>query len=168
MKKLLLTTLVVAGLGLSAQGAFANSSPAQHGTITIKGKIVDVTCTINEGQPNISVALPTISKTAFTGQGDTKGDTSFEINLTGCSKKGDGEFSDSEKIYCLLHYPPTTPAKLDTGFTNLIEKYGVCKVVYGHLHAKKNPELLYEKNGIQYYLTSCDMVGQQLVLIDKV
>ena len=83
-------------------------------------------------------------------------------------KKAQKLKTDSEKIYCLLHYPPTTPAKLDTGFTNLIEKYGGCKVVYGHLHAKKNPELLYEKNGIQYYLTSCDMVGQQLVLIDKV
>lgn len=90
------------------------------------------------------------------------------IRLEMSLKKAQELKTDSEKIYCLLHYPPTTPAKLDTGFTNLIEKYGVCKVVYGHLHAKKNPELLYEKNGIQYYLTSCDMVGQQLVLIDKV
>lgn len=90
------------------------------------------------------------------------------IRLEMSLKKAQELKTDNEKIYCLLHYPPTTPAKLDTGFTNLIEKYGVCKVVYGHLHAKKNPELLYEKNGVQYYLTSCDMVGQQLVLIDKV
>ena len=106
MKKLLLTTLVVAGLGLSAQGAFADNPPAQHGTITINGKIVDVTCTINAGTPNISVTLPTISKTAFTGQGDTEGDTPFEIKLTGCSKTGNGAFASDEKIYAAFTNDP--------------------------------------------------------------
>ena len=76
--------------------------------------------------------------------------------------------SGSEKIYCLLHYPPTTPAKIDTGFTKLLESYGVSKVIYGHIHAKKNPELVYEKSGIEYYLTSCDMLEQKLALIDEV
>ncbi|KGQ34912.1 fimbrial protein [Gallibacterium anatis] len=119
MKKLLLTTLVVAGLGLSAQGAFADDSSAQHGTITINGKIVEVTCTINDGTPNISVTLPTISKTAFTGINDTKGDTSFEIKLTGCSKKGDGAFSDSEKIYAAF---VNDPGKVD-GNGRLLNTY---------------------------------------------
>ncbi len=90
------------------------------------------------------------------------------IRLEMSLKKAQELKSGSERLYCLLHYPPTTPAKFDTGFTNLIEKYGVSKVIYGHIHAKKNPELLYVKNGIEYYLTSCDMVEQKLVLIDEV
>lgn len=75
---------------------------------------------------------------------------------------------EGEKIYAMIHYPPTNLAKIDTAFTALFEKYGVSKVIFGHLHAKKNPELFYIKNDIEYYLTSCDMVGQKLVLIDEV
>lgn len=106
MKKLLLTTLVVAGLGLSAQGAFADQTPAQTGTITINGKIVDVTCTINAGTPDITVTLPTISKSAFTAQGDTRGDTPFDIKLTNCSKTGNGPFASDEKIYAAFTNDP--------------------------------------------------------------
>lgn len=106
MKKLLLTTLVVAGLGLSAQGAFADNPPAQKGTITINGKIVDVTCTINGGTPNIIVTLATISKSALPNAGDTAMDTPFDIKLTNCSKTGDGAFSSSEKIYAAFINDP--------------------------------------------------------------
>ena len=106
MKKLLLTTLVVAGLGLSAQGAFADNPPAQKGTITINGKIVDVTCTINGGTPNISVTLATISKSALPNQGDTAMDTPFEIKLTNCTKTGGGAFATNEKIYAAFINDP--------------------------------------------------------------
>ena len=75
---------------------------------------------------------------------------------------------EKDKIYAMIHYPPTTVSKIDTAFTQLFEKYNVSKVIYGHLHAKKNPELFYKKNGIEYYLTSCDMVKQKLVFIDEV
>lgn len=90
------------------------------------------------------------------------------IRLEMSLKKAQELKNNNEKIYCLLHYPPTTLTKIDTGFTNLIEKYEVCKVVYGHLHAKKNPELVFTKNSVQYFLTSCDLLGQQLVLVDEV
>ncbi|MFU2142332.1 fimbrial protein [Gallibacterium anatis] len=106
MKKLLLTTLVVAGLGLSAQGAFANNPPAQKGTITINGKIVDTTCTINAGTPNIIVTLATISKSALPNQGDTAMDTPFEIKLTNCTKTGGGAFATNEKIYAAFINDP--------------------------------------------------------------
>ncbi|OBX00760.1 fimbrial protein [Gallibacterium genomosp. 1] len=111
MKKLLLTTLITAGLGLSAQGAFADNPPAQKGTITIKGKIVDTTCTINEGTPDITVTLATISKSALPNAGDTAMDTPFDIKLTNCSKTGDGAFSSSEKIYAAFINDPQKVSK---------------------------------------------------------
>lgn len=81
------------------------------------------------------------------------------------AKKLKGE---SDKIICLMHYPPTNTAKEDTKFTTLLEKYNVDKVVFGHIHAKKNAELFFIKNGIEYYLTSCDLLNQKLVLVEEV
>ncbi len=83
-------------------------------------------------------------------------------------KKAEQLKTENDKLICLMHYPPTTLLKKDTPFTELIEKYRVNKVVYGHLHAKKNAELKFEKNNVEYFLTSCDLVGQKLVLIDEV
>ncbi len=75
---------------------------------------------------------------------------------------------DGDKIICLMHYPPTNNAKENTKFTDLFEKYNVEKVVFGHIHAKRNVELFFEKNGIEYFLTSCDLLNQKLVLIEEV
>lgn len=82
-------------------------------------------------------------------------------------KKAQSLRENNEKIYCMLHYPPMYYKK-DSLFSQLLEKYNVSKVIYGHLHAKKNPELFYVKNGIEYFLTSCDLVKHKLVLIDEV
>ena len=75
---------------------------------------------------------------------------------------------DGDKIICLMHYPPTNNTKENTKFTDLFEKYNVEKVVFGHIHAKRNVELFFEKNGIEYFLTSCDLLNQKLVLIEEV
>ena len=75
---------------------------------------------------------------------------------------------DGDKIICLIHYPAKNNAKENTKFTDLFEKYNVEKVVFGHIHAKKNVELFFEKNGIEYFLTSCDLLNQKLVLIEEV
>ncbi len=82
-------------------------------------------------------------------------------------KKAQSLRENNEKVYCMLHYPPMYYKK-DSLFSQLLEKYNVSKVIYGHLHAKKNPELFYVKNGIEYFLTSCDLVKHKLVLIDEV
>ena len=71
-----------------------------------------------------------------------------------------------EKIICVLHYPPYTFNEEDNEVTALIEKYGVYKVVYGHIHAFCKQNLVLEKNGITYYLTSCDIVGNKMIEID--
>nr|APF30610.1 F17-like fimbrial subunit [Gallibacterium anatis] len=89
MKKLLLTTLVVAGLGLSAQGAFAEAPSAANSTngglITITGQVTDTTCLINgQENGNLTVQLPPVSTKALATQGATTGDTAFTIELSGC------------------------------------------------------------------------------------
>lgn len=75
---------------------------------------------------------------------------------------------EGDLFICMMHYPPTNFAKDDSEFSRLIEKYHVDKVVYGHLHGYKNPILQFTKNGIEYFLTSCDEVQNDLVLIGEV
>ena len=71
-----------------------------------------------------------------------------------------------DKIICMIHYPPCNFFKKDSAFTNLLEKYEVDAVVYGHLHGYKKVSLHFVKNGIPYYLTSCDMVDNKLIEIE--
>jgi len=73
--------------------------------------------------------------------------------------------TNNEEIICMLHYPPYTFKEEDNEITALIEKYGVKKVVYGHIHAYCKQNLYLEKNGVEYFLTSCDIVGNKLVEI---
>lgn len=74
---------------------------------------------------------------------------------------------EGDKLICMMHYPPVSFAKEDSPFSQLLEKYNVDKVVYGHLHGYKNVETYFVKNGIEYYLTSCDEVDNSLILIDE-
>lgn len=74
--------------------------------------------------------------------------------------------SDEDKIICMLHYPPYTYKEEDNAVTELIEKYGVSKVVYGHIHAVCKQNLVLNKNGVEYFLTSCDIVGNKLIEIE--
>lgn len=75
---------------------------------------------------------------------------------------------NNEKIICMMHYPPMNFSKDDSEFSQLIEKYKVDKVVYGHLHALKNIDTYFVKNGVEYYLTSCDIVNNNLITIYEV
>ena len=72
---------------------------------------------------------------------------------------------EGDKLVCMMHFPPLGFAKEDTAFSTLIEKYNVDVVVYGHLHGFKNAEKSFEKNGVEYYLTSCDEVDNNIVHI---
>lgn len=63
---------------------------------------------------------------------------------------------EGDTLVVLMHYPPTNVKKEDTLFTELFEENGVEKVVFGHLHGTVYYPLRFEKNGITYYLTSCD------------
>lgn len=86
----------------------------------------------------------------------------LEMTLQNAVKLKEGD----KKIICMLHYPPFTFREEDNEVTALLEKYGVYKVVYGHIHAYCKQNLVLEKNGITYYLTSCDIVGNRIIEVD--
>ncbi len=74
--------------------------------------------------------------------------------------------SSDDKLIVLMHFPPFNVRREDSLFTKLFEENGVQAVVYGHLHGKDcRADLTLEKNGIKYYLTSCDQVKNKLVEI---
>ncbi len=80
--------------------------------------------------------------------------------------------ADGEKLYkegdikiAMLHFPPFTAKQEDTLFTQLFEKHGVQKAVFGHIHGAAYFPLKVEKNGVEYLLSSCDKLHFELVKI---
>lgn len=74
--------------------------------------------------------------------------------------------TEGDRLIALVHYPPFNVRRENSAFTDLFEKNGVDAVVYGHLHGTTSrADRLVRKNGIDYYLTSCDMVENKLVEI---
>ncbi len=72
---------------------------------------------------------------------------------------------EGDKLICMIHYPPVDFYHNDSAFSQLIESFKVDAVVYGHLHGQKGLPTSFVKNGIPYYLTSCDMVDNNLTEI---
>ena len=71
-----------------------------------------------------------------------------------------------DKLIGMTHYPPFNAKREDTLFTAAFEKYGADKVVYGHLHGNAGAYAMRtERNGIEYILTSCDLLGFRLAQI---
>lgn len=74
---------------------------------------------------------------------------------------------DGDKLIALIHYPPFNVKRENSLFTDLFEENKVDIVVYGHLHGKDvRSDKLVVKNGIKYYLTSCDQVDNKLTEIE--
>ncbi len=74
---------------------------------------------------------------------------------------------DGDKLIALIHYPPFNVKRENSAFTDIFEEYNVDVVVYGHLHGKSvRSDKLVIKNGIKYYLTSCDQVDNKLTEIE--
>lgn len=74
---------------------------------------------------------------------------------------------EGDKLIALIHYPPFNVKREDTEFTKIFEEYGVDSVIYGHLHGKSvRSDKLVVKNGVKYYLTSCDQVDNKLTEIE--
>jgi len=83
----------------------------------------------------------------------------FRLTLKDAQKQRE----EGDKLICMIHYPPFNVARENSPFTQLFEEYKVNQVVYGHLHGKDcKAELEYEKNGIKYHLTSCDIINNTL------
>lgn len=75
--------------------------------------------------------------------------------------------TNNEKIICLMHFPPFNFKRENSQFTSLIEDAGIKKVIYGHIHSNfKGRDALINKNGVEYYFTSCDFLKNNIVQID--
>ena len=71
---------------------------------------------------------------------------------------------DGDLLVVMMHYPPFDATYDESEFTKIFEKYGVNVVLYGHLHGKNarvKPHV--SKNGVDYLLTSCDLVDNKLI-----
>ncbi|MGL6152963.1 MAG: fimbrial protein [Aeromonas sobria] len=84
MKKVIF--FAVSGLALMG----AQYATAADGTITISGQIVDVGCdiSVNGGNSDSTVVLPTVSKNALANPGDIAGSTAVNISLNSCPESG--------------------------------------------------------------------------------
>lgn len=69
---------------------------------------------------------------------------------------------EGDTLIAMIHYPPFTGKKETTLFSALFEENKVDAVVFGHIHGAMYYPLESEKNGIKYYLTSCDKLNFQL------
>ncbi|MEG2450370.1 MAG: metallophosphoesterase [Clostridia bacterium] len=89
----------------------------------------------------------------------------LELSLKAMQQKR----KDGDLVIAMLHFPPFEANYADTEVTNMLEKFKVDKVLYGHLHGKNaRIKRSLEKNGITYYLTSCDLIDFKLVEIAEV
>ena len=81
-------------------------------------------------------------------------------------KSAQNLMQDGDKLVALVHFPPFNVQRENSAFTEIFEQFGVHSVVYGHLHGKNvRADKLVIKNGINYYLTSCDQVENKLMEI---
>lgn len=74
-----------------------------------------------------------------------------------------------DALITLIHYPPFNSRFESTPFTELFREFAVDAVVYGHLHkGSSRGERVLQLNGVQYFLTSCDMVDNKLIKITEI
>lgn len=76
---------------------------------------------------------------------------------------------EGDVVIVMCHYPPFNNKYQSNELSKLFEEHKVNYVVYGHLHNyDKKQKLKFEKNGIKYFLTSCDLVKNRLIKICEV
>lgn len=76
------------------------------------------------------------------------------------------KIAGDKPIVVMLHYPPLYDQERDTVFTQLLSRYPVHTVVYGHLHgAGIRAGFSGEHGGVRYRLASCDSLGFALAEI---
>jgi len=74
---------------------------------------------------------------------------------------------EGDKLVCMSHFPPFNSKREDNEFTKIFEENKVDCVVYGHLHGNAGWGYPFEcvKNGVEYRLTSCDLLNFKLTQI---
>lgn len=75
---------------------------------------------------------------------------------------------DGDWVVTMCHYPPFDVNMKESDFTRLLSEHNVDAVVYGHLHGKDCRAVkCVEIEGIPYYLSSCDLVDNNLILLKE-
>lgn len=78
----------------------------------------------------------------------------LEMSIKSAVSKG------NNKLIVMLHYPPITKYHKCEEFLNILEKYKVEKVIYGHIHGESKSVCfngIY--NGVEYKCTSADIIN---------
>lgn len=76
------------------------------------------------------------------------------------------EKREGDIVVGMIHYPPFDATFSKSPFTDIFKESGVKKVIYGHLHGKSaRVENIVNIDGVEYFLTSCDLVGNRLIEI---
>ena len=89
----------------------------------------------------------------------------LELSLKAMSEQR----KETDTVVAMMHFPPFNGRFEESLYTQLFVKYDVPTVVYGHLHGKDCRAVLnMKKFGIDFYLTSCDLVKNQLVFVTEV
>lgn len=85
-----------------------------------------------------------------------------KIRLELSIQDGIKNFGENKEIIVCMHYPPAKE------FQEIIEKYNVKIVIYGHLHGESQKDKLDNIiENIEYKLVSCDYTDFKLVTIHK-
>lgn len=69
------------------------------------------------------------------------------------------KYDDYDEIIAMFHYPPFDKKMIPNEFEEILKKYNIKKVIYGHIHgnlAKKMPQG--DINGIEYFCVSGDLI----------
>lgn len=77
--------------------------------------------------------------------------------------------SGRENITVMMHFPPTNDKGENSMFVEVLKKYNVRRVIYGHLHGEQsfNSSLMGEIDGIDYSLVSADYLDFTPIVIYK-
>ncbi|MDR0856507.1 MAG: metallophosphoesterase [Clostridiales bacterium] len=67
---------------------------------------------------------------------------------------------EGDRMIAVMHYPPFNVRREPSPIGDLLQASGAQSVVYGHLHGKGcRTDLFFMRDGVRYYLTSCDQIN---------
>lgn len=76
----------------------------------------------------------------------------------------------AKEIWVMLHYPPTYNKEIASPLIELLERYPVTRVIYGHLHDEYSwsEALQGEHKGINYELVAADYLNFTPLLLEEI
>jgi len=72
------------------------------------------------------------------------------------------------KMTVFMHYPPVFGGFINYDIVDVLYRYGIEEVYYGHLHNVRESQLDKEYIGIRLILTACDYLGFEPLALPKI